>query len=74
MGAEIEIVDGAIVINGGRFIGGNSQTYNDHRLAMSYAIAGAISERGVMIDDSDCVNKSYPEFWNNVKKLNLNVK
>jgi 3-phosphoshikimate 1-carboxyvinyltransferase len=74
MGAEIEIVDGAIVINGGRFIGGNAQTYNDHRLAMSFAIAGAISERGVMIEDSDCVNKSYPEFWNDVKKLNLNVK
>lgn len=74
MHAEIEIVDKAIVINGGRFIGGNAQTYNDHRLAMSFAIAGAISERGVIIDDSHCVSKSYPKFWDDMKKLNLEVK
>ncbi|PKL85003.1 MAG: 3-phosphoshikimate 1-carboxyvinyltransferase [Ignavibacteriae bacterium HGW-Ignavibacteriae-1] len=74
MGSEIEILDGVIEINGGKFIGGNAQTFNDHRLAMSFAVAGAISERGVTIDNEECVSKSYPEFWNDMKKINLESK
>ncbi len=74
MGSDIKIIDGVIEINGGKFTGGNAQTFNDHRLAMSFAVAGAISERGVMIDNEDCVSKSYPEFWNDMKKINLESK
>jgi 3-phosphoshikimate 1-carboxyvinyltransferase len=43
--------------------GGTINTYNDHRIAMSFAIAGSkIPE--VVIDNPDCVQKSYPDFWN----------
>ncbi|MCO5250532.1 MAG: 3-phosphoshikimate 1-carboxyvinyltransferase [Candidatus Kapabacteria bacterium] len=74
MGSEIEIIDGVIEINGGKIIGGTAQTFNDHRLVMSFAVAGAISERGVTIDEEGCVSKSYPEFWNDMKKINLDSK
>jgi len=38
------------------------QTYSDHRMAMSFAIAGLVAP-GVTIADPDCVNKTFPTFW-----------
>jgi 3-phosphoshikimate 1-carboxyvinyltransferase len=43
-------------------------TYDDHRMAMSFAIAGTRSE-GVTIKDIECVNKTYPNFFEDLKKL-----
>lgn len=40
------------------------RTFGDHRIAMSLAIAGMIGE-GVTLDDTDCVNISYPRFFRN---------
>ncbi len=37
-------------------------TFNDHRIAMSFAMAGT-RIAGIVIDNPDCVNKSYPGFW-----------
>ena len=43
--------------------GGTINTFNDHRIAMSFAVAGTrISD--VFIDNPACVQKSYPDFWN----------
>ncbi|QQR84012.1 3-phosphoshikimate 1-carboxyvinyltransferase [Candidatus Peregrinibacteria bacterium] len=38
------------------------RTYNDHRMAMCFAVLGS-QVPGVVIQDPDCVNKTYPEFW-----------
>lgn len=43
-------------------------TYDDHRMAMSFAVAGTRSE-GVTIKDIECVNKTYPNFFADLKKL-----
>ena len=43
-------------------------TYDDHRMAMSFAIAGTRAS-GVTIKDAGCVNKTYPEFFGDLKKL-----
>ncbi len=45
------------------YTGGTINTFNDHRIAMSFAVAGS-KIPGVIIDTPDCVQKSYPEFWN----------
>jgi len=37
-------------------------TYNDHRIAMSFAMAG-LKTSNIIIDKPDCVNKSFPDFW-----------
>lgn len=42
--------------------GGTIKTFNDHRIAMSFAIAGT-KIPNVIIDNPDCVQKSYPDFW-----------
>ena len=53
-----------LIIRGGTAVTyGRCKTYGDHRIAMTLAIAGAAGS-GVEIDDSDCVNISYPDFFN----------
>jgi 3-phosphoshikimate 1-carboxyvinyltransferase len=43
-------------------------TYDDHRMAMSFAVAGLRSP-GVVIHDPACVNKTFPEFWQYLLRL-----
>jgi 3-phosphoshikimate 1-carboxyvinyltransferase len=42
--------------------------YNDHRIAMSFAIAGLAID-GISVKDSDCVKKSFPDFWEKLDAL-----
>ena len=62
-----EINDG-LVIDGNRPHGAGIETYDDHRIAMSFAILG-LRTSGIRIRDRDCVNKSFPGFWKELKKL-----
>jgi 3-phosphoshikimate 1-carboxyvinyltransferase len=43
-------------------------TYDDHRMAMSFAVAG-LKAPGIVIEDPGCVAKTYPGFWNDLKAL-----
>ena len=56
-----ETPDGAVV-HGGRFGGGEVQSFHDHRVAMSLAMAATIAEDVVVIRDVDNVNTSFPGF------------
>lgn len=51
-----------LTIIGGRPSGARIDPHNDHRIAMSFAVAGLVTP-GVVIDDETCVEKSFPEFW-----------
>jgi len=42
--------------------------HDDHRIAMSFAIAGLVVP-GVVIRNARCVEKSFPDFWKEFKKL-----
>ena len=44
------------------------ETYGDHRMAMSFAVAGTRAS-GITILDPDCVSKTYPEFWQDLDRL-----
>ena len=44
-------------------------THNDHRIAMSLAVASTICKMPLMINNAECVKKSYPHFWDDFKKL-----
>ena len=43
-------------------------TYDDHRMAMSFALA-AVKAGGITILDPGCVAKTYPGFWEDLSKL-----
>jgi 3-phosphoshikimate 1-carboxyvinyltransferase len=62
-----ETADG-MIIEGGAAHGAAIETYNDHRIAMSFAVAGLVTP-GITIADRDCVGKSFPGFWDELKKL-----
>ncbi len=64
-----ESADG-IIIRGGSPHGAEIETYNDHRIAMSFAVAGLLVP-GIRIRNKQCVEKSFPTFWNEFGKLHL---
>ena len=48
-------------------------TYEDHRMAMVFALAAIRINSGVIIKDPDCVNKSFPLYWDYLKKLGFEI-
>ena len=70
LGGAAEEIDGGIRINGkGRLAGGTVWCYNDHRIAMSSAVASSICDKDVIIKGAQCVNKSYPGFFDEFERL-----
>ena len=61
-GINVEAGDDYMIIEGGKPIGAQIATYNDHRMAMSFAVMGA-KIPGIKIENPSCVSKSFPEFW-----------
>ena len=53
----------------GRFHGGTVDAMNDHRIAMAAAIAAVNADSNVTIIGAQCVEKSYPAFWNEYRRL-----
>jgi 3-phosphoshikimate 1-carboxyvinyltransferase len=62
LGAEIEAGEDFLVIKPGEYRGVEIETYNDHRMAMSFAVAG-LKIPGVKIKNPKCVEKSFPDFF-----------
>jgi 3-phosphoshikimate 1-carboxyvinyltransferase len=67
MGARVQELNDALIIEGkGENIppmhGAEIETYNDHRIAMSFAVAG-LAVPGVRVLGEECVAKSFPDFW-----------
>jgi 3-phosphoshikimate 1-carboxyvinyltransferase len=68
IGVIAEERDDGLIIDGGKPHGADIETYNDHRIAMSFAIAG-LAVQGMRIKDRQCVRKSFPGFWDELKRL-----
>lgn len=70
MKADITGTDDGMIIHGGKTLEGAVVESNlDHRIAMSFAIAGMNAEGTTTILNSDCVNISYPTFYQDLEKL-----
>lgn len=70
MGADIEGTDDGMIIHGGRPLhGAVIDSHLDHRIAMSFAVAGTICDGTVEILNGECVNISYPEFYQDLYSL-----
>ena len=70
MKADITGTDDGMIIHGGKTLEGAVVESNlDHRIAMSFAIAGMNAEGTTTILNSDCVNISYPAFYQDLEKL-----
>ena len=70
LGADIQETNDGLIINGtGSLSGGECESFNDHRIAMSCAIASCLCKDEVIIKDAQAVNKSYPKFFEDFVKL-----
>jgi 3-phosphoshikimate 1-carboxyvinyltransferase len=70
MGADVEATDDGMIIHGGKPLhGATIDSHLDHRIAMSFAIAGGIVDGETDILGAECVNISYPDFYETLGKL-----
>lgn len=72
VGINAEGAEDKITINPGKIYGNRISTYNDHRMAMSFSLIG-LKEPGIIIENPDCVSKSFPAFWEKLKELGVRV-
>ncbi len=61
--------DGWIIQGTEEVVGGSVRSYGDHRIAMAMAIAGLRSREGVEIDEAECVDVSFPNFFEVLDEL-----
>lgn len=69
VGINCEEKNNSIIIHGGEVKGGEIDSYNDHRIAMSSAILALNSKGDIKITGANAVNKSYPDFYLDFNKL-----
>ena len=71
MGVAAVAENDRLLVTGGNPRGADIQTYDDHRIAMSFAMAGLVTP-GVRIMEPECVEKSFPDFWQVWESLYVN--
>jgi 3-phosphoshikimate 1-carboxyvinyltransferase len=73
MKVKIEINDDVMHVTGGRPQGARVESHDDHRIAMALAVASLGATGRVSIRDSQCVAKSYPVFFDDLRHLGAMV-
>lgn len=72
LGGQAKATEDTLTVYGTRLTGGTVNSVNDHRIAMSAAIAATVCANPVTILGADCVKKSYPRFWEEYSRLGGN--
>jgi 3-phosphoshikimate 1-carboxyvinyltransferase len=74
LGAEIDEVDGGLVISGPASLhGGTVDSHDDHRIAMALSIAALNASGPILIRNAECVSKSYPTYFDDIRALGVNI-
>ena len=73
LGIQVEETPDGAVVHGGRFTGGEVESYHDHRVAMSLAIAGTIADGEVLVRGVDNVDTSFPGFKDLMNSLGARI-
>jgi 3-phosphoshikimate 1-carboxyvinyltransferase len=73
LGIKIKLINDEMVITGGSISGGIASACNDHRIAMALALCALNANGPVTILEAQCVDKSYPAFFNDMKKLGVKM-
>ena len=67
LGATVDEREDGLSVVPGKLRGATIKTYDDHRMAMSFALAG-LRQAGVRINDPDCTRKTYPQFFDDLSR------
>jgi 3-phosphoshikimate 1-carboxyvinyltransferase len=71
LGVPIEVEGDVMRIHGGRILGGAVSSRGDHRIAMAAAVASLVAEAEVSIEGAECVEKSWPTFFDDLASIGL---
>lgn len=72
MGVKTESTNDSMIIYGGNPKSAIISTYNDHRMAMSFAMAAAKLD-GIQIENPEVVNKTFPQFWKKLESIGIKI-
>jgi 3-phosphoshikimate 1-carboxyvinyltransferase len=67
-GIDAEETDDGMIIRPGRTTPATVETYDDHRMAMAFALLGLVND-GIRISDPGCVAKTFPDFWDLLHRM-----
>jgi 3-phosphoshikimate 1-carboxyvinyltransferase len=70
---NVEISGDYLLITGGEVKGAHLSSHDDHRIAMAMAVAGLGASDKIFIKDSQCVSKSYPGFFDDLRKIGASI-
>lgn len=73
LGIEAEVLEDGIIIDGGALTGGEVRTFHDHRIAMSFALAGLRAQAPITVRDCGHVATSFPGFAELARGLGLKI-
>lgn len=74
LGIEVDESQDGAVVHGGRFKGGTVESFGDHRIAMSLALAGTIADSDVVVEDVAAVDTSFPGFAASMAAIGVNIR
>jgi 3-phosphoshikimate 1-carboxyvinyltransferase len=74
MGAKIRCDVDSVTITGGPLRGAEIDPWGDHRIAMSLAVLALNAGGETTIRNAECVSKSYPGFWDDLKSIGGRLK
>lgn len=70
LGADIEELEDGMIIKGkAKLNGGNIATFKDHRIAMAFSTLNLIIDEKIILDDKECINISFPGYFDLIKSL-----
>lgn len=70
MGVDVEEFDDGMIVHGGSALkGAELPSYGDHRIAMSFLVAGFSAQGDTVLTDAECINTSYPGFEQDLGKF-----
>lgn len=69
LGICTDVTEDTLTVYPGHILSGHVDSYSDHRIAMTAAIASTVASGTITISNAHCVAKSYPNFWDEFKLL-----
>jgi 3-phosphoshikimate 1-carboxyvinyltransferase len=73
LGIRVEESPDGAVVHGGRLQGGTVQSFGDHRVAMSFAVAATVAQDAITVRDVEAVNTSFPRFDDCLRELGVEI-
>lgn len=73
LGIQIDLSGDEMTVHGGQIKGGEIFSHHDHRIAMAGAVAALIADGPVTIQNAECVSKSYPDFFDDMKRVGVQM-